>query len=66
MITAKLRRVDKDGCRVPKLPDLKTGNEYRVDKVLKKDDCNISLNGYQGLYNSIIFDFFEDGKPIDI
>ena len=46
---------------------LELGKEYRVRKVdMAPFYTDIQLDGVDGKFNSLLFDFFEDGKPIDI
>ena len=46
---------------------LEVGKEYPVERVnMGQSTTDIYLVGYTGIFNSVQFDFFEDGKPIDI
>lgn len=46
---------------------LEVGKEYHVECVnMGQSSTYISLSGFCGYFNSVQFDFFEDGKPIDI
>ena len=46
---------------------LEVGKEYLVERVnMGQSSTDISLFGFGGYFNSVQFDFFEDGKPIDI
>ena len=46
---------------------LDVGKEYPVECVnMGQSSTYIALSGFSGYYNSVQFDFFEDGKPIDI
>ena len=47
--------------------ELGVGKEYHVERVdMGRYMTYIHLSGYGGSFNSVQFDFFEDGKPIDI
>lgn len=46
---------------------LKVGRAYHVERVnMGGTTTDIHLAGYGGCFNSVQFDFYEDGKPIDI
>lgn len=46
---------------------LKVGKDYNVECVdMGQSSTYIRLSGFDGYFNSVQFDFFEDGKPIDI
>lgn len=46
---------------------LEVGKEYTVrDLHMGQSSTNIWLEGFDFSFNSVQFDFFEDGKPIDI
>ena len=46
---------------------LKVGKEYNVERVdMGQSSTAIYLSGFSVSFNSVQFDFFEDGKPIDI
>ena len=46
---------------------LEVGKEYIVERVnMGQSSTYINLSGFGGCFNSVQFDFFEDGKPIDI
>lgn len=46
---------------------LEVGKEYHVERVnMGQSSTDIHLSGFGGSFNSVQFDFFEDGKPIDI
>lgn len=45
---------------------LEVGKEYLVERVnMGQSTTDIHISGL-GCFNSVQFDFFEDGKPIDI
>lgn len=47
--------------------DLELGKEYPVRKVdMGGYRTDIMLVGPTGMFNSVFFDFYEDGKPINI
>ena len=46
---------------------LEVGEEYPVESVSMGQACTyIQLAGFSGYFNSVQFDFYEDGKPVDI
>lgn len=46
---------------------LEIGQEYHVERVdMGQFITYIHLSGFDGSFNSVQFDFFEDGEPIDI
>lgn len=46
---------------------LKVGEKYEVeDLVMGQSHTSIYLKDIEGVFNSVQFDFEEDGKPIDI
>jgi len=46
---------------------LEVGKEYNVERVdMGQSSTGIYLSGFSVSFNSVQFDFFEDGKPIDI
>ena len=46
---------------------LELGKEYRVRKVdMSPFHTDIQLAEIDGKFNSVLFDFYEDGKPINI
>ena len=46
---------------------LEVGKEYPVESVsMGRYHTDIHLSGFGGCFNSVQFDFFEDGKPIDL
>lgn len=46
---------------------LEVGKEYAVECVdMGRYYTGIKLSGIDGCFNSVQFDFFEDGKPVDI
>jgi hypothetical protein len=50
-----------------KKQNLTDGAEYDVEKVdMGQSYTSITLVGIKGGFNSVWFEFFEDGKPIDI
>ena len=43
------------------------GTDYEVERVsMGQSNTTICLAGYSGVFNSVHFDFFEDGAPLDI
>ena len=51
-----------------KYPELMIGNKYEVEYIsMGQSYTSIFLVGYENhCYNSVFFDFEEDGEPIDI
>lgn len=46
---------------------LVVGEKYEVDYIsMGQSDTSVYLKGVKGVFNSIQFDFEEDGEPIDI
>lgn len=46
---------------------LEVGKEYTVEYLnMDRYSTDIRLAGYTGIFNSVQFDFFEDGEPINI
>jgi uncharacterized protein (DUF4213/DUF364 family) len=47
--------------------ELVVGQEYEVEDVsMGQSYTSIFLKGYTGVFNSVQFDFYENGKPHDI
>lgn len=47
--------------------ELEVGKEYQVtDVYMGQSNTSILLAGFKGGFNSVQFDFFEDGKPCNI
>lgn len=47
--------------------NLEVGKEYIVTNVcMGQSNTSIWLDGHSGSFNSVQFDFYEDGKPINI
>lgn len=47
--------------------NLIVGNAYKVTGIyMGSSSTTITLYGFQNEFNSVQFDFFEDGKPLDI
>lgn len=43
------------------------GNEYRVQNiVMGQSSTSVYLEGFDGVFNSVHFEFLEDGHPLDI
>ena len=46
---------------------LTPGTDYDLERVsMGQSTTTICLAGYSGVFNSVQFDFFEDGEPLDI
>ena len=65
MITAKcIKNIDPWGDRQT---DLEVGKEYEVKGIsMGGSYTSIFLKDKKGSYNSIMFEFYEDGEPLDI
>ncbi len=47
--------------------DLTVGSSYKVEQIMMgQSRTDISLKGYTKVFNSVQFEFFENGKPLDI
>lgn len=47
--------------------DLTVGEEYEVESInMSSSHTSIQLKGKHDLYNSVCFEFYENGKPLDI
>ena len=47
--------------------DLELGKEYVVEDVLMGQSLtHIILEGFDGVFNSVQFEFYEESKPVDI
>lgn len=66
MITAKvIRESDKEISWLQH--DLEVGKDYEVERVdMGQSYTSITLKDRKGSYNSVIFEFYEDGKELDI
>lgn len=65
MIIAKcIKNIDPWG---DKKTDLEVGKEYEVERVsMGGSYTSIFLVGKRGSYNSVMFEFYENGKELDI
>lgn len=65
MLIAKCKKnIDPRG---DKETDLVIGEEYEVERVeMGQSSTSIELKGKDFCYNSVMFDFYEEGKEIDI
>lgn len=65
MLIAKCKKnIDPWG---DKETDLVVGEEYEVERIeMGQSSTSIELKGKNFYYNSVMFDFYEDGKEIDI
>ncbi len=70
MVTAKLVWPDngsKFDVEKVKESGMVVGCEYPVDTIsMGQSHTNIYLSGFKGVFNSVHFEFFEDGNPLDI
>lgn len=66
MITAKvIRESSKETSWLQH--DLEVGKEYEVESIeMGQSYTSIFLKNRKGSYNSVIFEFYEDGKELDI
>lgn len=65
MLIAKVKKVidPRSGERMP----FSKGEKIEVSYVdMGQSYTYVQLKDYVGVYNSVLFDFFEDGRPIDI
>lgn len=47
--------------------DLTVGEEYEVESInMGSSHTSVQLKGKHYLYNSVCFEFYENGKPLDI
>lgn len=60
-------KTNLDPCSDSVLEELHIGEEIPVEEVwMGSSSTHIALKGHLGCFNSIMFDFEEDGKPINI
>lgn len=65
MITAKVIRKSQDDTWLNH--DLEYGKTYEVEGIdMGQSYTSIYLKDMQNPYNSVIFEFYEDSKPLDI
>ena len=65
MITAKVIRESQDDWWLNH--DLEYGKEYEVRGIdMGQSYTSVYLKDMRNPYNSVIFEFYEDGKPLDI
>lgn len=65
MITAKVIRESQDDEWLNH--DLEYGKEYEVRGIdMGQSYTSVYLKDMRNPYNSVIFEFYEDGKPLDI
>lgn len=70
MVTARFERPESGYSRNiedAKKCDLIVGTEYPVNKIIMGQSyTSIYLNGFDVPFNSVHFEFFEDGAPLNI
>ena len=58
---------DLDDKNTIKVAGLKVDEAYEVEEIdMRSWHTDIFLKGYRGSFNSVAFEFEEDGKPLDI